>query len=77
MTYDLYPSYWARREVWYDTVMRMNADPLFLRAGQARVVVPPSLEPPVYYFLMAGQVWEGGDAVDNRCRLSRGDHEAF
>ncbi len=67
MTYDLYPYFWARREIWQDKVMRTNADPLFtefLCAGQARVVVPvrPSLEPAVYYFLMTGQVWEGGDA---------------
>jgi len=66
ISYVFYPYYWARREVWYDKVLRTNDDPLFaefLRAGQARVVVParPSLEPALWYFLMMGQIWEGRD----------------
>lgn len=66
MTYIFYPYYWARKEVWYDRALRTNDDPLFaefLRAGQARVVIPvrPSLEPALWYFLMTNQIWEGGD----------------
>jgi hypothetical protein len=46
--------------------MRTNSDPLlakFLRAGQARVVIPVrlSMESAVWYYLMTGRTWMGGD----------------
>ncbi|KAF1995194.1 hypothetical protein P154DRAFT_566883 [Amniculicola lignicola CBS 123094] len=66
MQYVFYPYYWSRKSQWYDKLMRTNVDPLFaefLKAGQARVVIPvrPSMEPYVWYYLMTGQVWMGGD----------------
>src|SRR6185369_12218958 len=66
MQYIFYPYYWSRKSVWYDKATRTNADPLFaefLRAGQARVVIPvrPSMEPAVWYYLMTTQTWMGGD----------------
>jgi hypothetical protein len=66
MQYVFYPYYWSRKSVWYDKATRTNADPLFgefLKAGQARVVVPvrPSMEPGVWYYLMTGKPWMGGD----------------
>jgi hypothetical protein len=66
MQYVFYPYYWARKSVWYDKATRTNDDPLFaefLKAGQARVVIPvrPSMEPAVWYYLMTGQTWMGGD----------------
>jgi hypothetical protein len=66
MQYVFYPYYWSRKDVWYDKLMRTNDDPLFaefLKAGQARAVIPvrPSMEPSVWYYLMTGQTWMGGD----------------
>jgi hypothetical protein len=66
MQYIFYPYYWARKSAWYDKAMRTNNDPLFaefLKAGQARVVIPvrPTMEPAVWYYLMTGQPWMGGD----------------
>jgi len=60
-----YPYYWARRETWYANALADDPDPLFaefLKAGAARVVVPvrPQLEGDVRYFLMTGQIWNGG-----------------
>jgi hypothetical protein len=60
MQYVFYPYYWSRKSVWYDKLSRANDDPLFaefLKAGQARVVVPvrPSMEPAVWYYLMTGR----------------------
>lgn len=65
MMYLFYPYYWARRQQWYDAAVRIDPDPLFaefLKAGAARVVVPvrPQLEGDLRYFLMTGQVWQGG-----------------
>jgi len=64
--YIFYPYYWSRKSVWYEKATLTNSDPLFaefLKAGQARVVVPvrPSMEPAVWYYLMTGQPWMGGD----------------
>ncbi|MER6496214.1 hypothetical protein [Streptomyces griseorubiginosus] len=65
MMYVFYPYYWARRETWYANALADDPDPLFaefLKAGAARVVVPvrPQLEGDVRYFLMTGQIWNGG-----------------
>jgi hypothetical protein len=64
--YVFYPYYWSRKKAWYDKLKRTNDDPLFaefLKAGQARVVilVQPSMEPTVWYYLITGQTWMGGD----------------
>ncbi|PVH68745.1 hypothetical protein DL98DRAFT_629306 [Cadophora sp. DSE1049] len=66
MQYVFYPYFWARKDKWYEKATRTNTDPLyaeFLKAGQARVVVPTRLtmEPSVWYYLMTGFVWQGGD----------------
>jgi hypothetical protein len=65
ITYVFYPYFWSRRETWYHTALTDDADPLFaefLKAGAARVVVPvrPQLEGDLRYFLMTGQIWNGG-----------------
>ena len=69
MGYFFYPYFWGRKSEWYDRVTVATGDELydqFLRAGQARVVIPvrPSFEPAMAYFLMTGQLWEGGDPPD-------------
>jgi hypothetical protein len=66
MGYFFYPYFWGRSSGWYDRITVSTGDPLydqFLRAGQARVVIPvrPSFEPALWYFLITGQLWEGGD----------------
>lgn len=65
MQYLFYPYFWGRRENWYDTMLADNPDPLFaefLKSGSARVVIPvrPQLEGDLRYFLMTGQIWNGG-----------------
>lgn len=66
MQYIFYPYYWSRKEEWYEKLMLTNDDALFaefLKAGQARAVIPvrPSMEPAVWYYLMTGETWMGGD----------------
>lgn len=66
MTYLFYPYYWARADTWYDLSLLEHDDPLFgefLRAGEARVVIPvrPGFEADVQYFLLTSQLWGGGD----------------
>ena len=66
MTYILYPSCDARKNVLYDTSTQTNADPLFtefLHAGEASVDIPvrPLWEQALSYFSMTGLVWEGND----------------
>jgi hypothetical protein len=65
MMYVFYPYFWSRRDTWYHTALSGDPDPLFaefLKAGAARVVVPvrPQLEGDLRYFLMTGQIWNGG-----------------
>jgi hypothetical protein len=70
MNYVLYPYYWARKETWYPRILANDADPLFaqfLRAGQARVVVPVrnGFESDVQYFVQSGgQLWKGAPLPD-------------
>ncbi|MFT3764737.1 MAG: hypothetical protein QM820_04360 [Minicystis sp.] len=66
MTYVFYPYFWGRKNTWYAKVQEDVDDPTFgqfLRAGEARVVVPvrPSFEADLRYFLLTGQVWGGGE----------------
>jgi hypothetical protein len=66
MSYVFYPSYWARASQWYQLAAVETDDPLFadfLRAGQARVVIPvrPEFIGDVRYYLLTGQIWGGGD----------------
>jgi hypothetical protein len=63
--YVFYPYFWSRRGTWYSSALADDADPLFaefVKAGAARVVIPvrPQLEGDVRYFLMTGQIWNGG-----------------
>jgi hypothetical protein len=65
LNYFLYPYYWGRSDNWYDRVLAQDEDPLFaefLRAGQARVVVPvrQGFEHDIRYFLRSGgKLWGG------------------
>lgn len=66
ITYVFYPYYWGRKETWYDRVLKDCDDPVFgqfLRAGEARVVVPvrQGFEADIRYFLLTGQIWRGSD----------------
>jgi hypothetical protein len=66
MTYFFYPYFWGRPSTWYDKVRLQSDDPLFtdfLKAGEARVVVPvrPGFEVDIWYYLMTEQLWCGGD----------------
>jgi hypothetical protein len=66
MSYFLYPYHWARPETWFDRALLDHDDPLFadfLRAGEARTVIPvrPGFETDVWYYLITGQIWEGGE----------------
>jgi hypothetical protein len=66
MTYLFYPYYWARPSTWYDLSLLEHDDPVFadfLRAGEARVVIPvrPRFEKDIQYFLLTGEIWGGGD----------------
>jgi hypothetical protein len=70
MNYVFYPYYWGRSKTWYDRVLADDPDPLFvdfLRAGQARVVVPvrPGFEADMQVFVESGgQVWGGAPLPD-------------
>jgi hypothetical protein len=66
VTYVFYPYYWGRKSTWYDRLQRDCDDPVFgqfLRAGEARVVVPvrPGFEADIRYFLLTGQLWGGAE----------------
>jgi hypothetical protein len=65
MVYVFYPYFWGRKPTWYDRALETHNDPTFaefLRAGEARVVVPvrEHFDRDVLYFLMTGQIWGGG-----------------
>ena len=65
MVYLFYPYYWGRKATWYDRALEAHDDPIFadfLRAGEARVVVPvrEHFDRDVLYFLITGQIWSGG-----------------
>lgn len=68
--YVFYPYFWARQSTWAQRFMRSDVDPQyleFLRAGEARVVVPvrPGFEVAVTHYLDTGEIWNGlGDAPD-------------
>jgi hypothetical protein len=65
MNYFFYPYFWGSKPTWYDRVLADDSDPLFgefLRAGQARVVVPvrPGFQADIQFFLRnGGQLWGG------------------
>jgi hypothetical protein len=64
--YIFYPYFWAKRDTWIERFNYDDVDPLFsqfLRAGEARVVVPvrPGFELAIDYFLATGQTWNGDD----------------
>ena len=65
MNYILYPYYWGRSKNWYQRVLAQDADPQFvefLRAGQARIVVPvrEGFQPDISDFVYSGgQIWRG------------------
>jgi hypothetical protein len=68
--YVFYPYFWARQSTWSQRFMRNDVDPQyleFLKAGEARVVVPvrPGFEVAVAHYLDTGEIWNGlGDAPD-------------
>lgn len=65
MNYFFYPYYWGRKDTWYQRAQVTDDDPLFadfLRAGQARLVVPVrhGFEFDMRYFVRSGgQIWGG------------------
>ncbi|MFJ8437637.1 hypothetical protein [Kitasatospora griseola] len=70
MNYFFYPYYWGREVTWNDRVLVEDADPLFadfLRAGEARVVVPvrKGFEADVHFFVTSGgRIWHGAPLPD-------------
>lgn len=65
VTSTFYPYYWTAESRWRELLEGGSADPIFeafLRAGQARVVLPvrPGFGRAVHYFLKTGLVWGGG-----------------
>ena len=65
MNYILYPYYWGRSKNWYQRVLAQDTDPQFaefLRAGQARIVVPvrEGFQADIANFVASGgQIWRG------------------
>jgi hypothetical protein len=78
ITYEFYPYFWGRKDIWLDTYSLESSDPVFeqfLKAGAAKVVVPvrPSYAEMVLYFQLTGSIWNGGSIPP---LASTGDPEA-
>ncbi|MEL1246086.1 hypothetical protein AAEO56_17565 [Flavobacterium sp. DGU11] len=68
MSYNFYPFYWAKQDLWKDLYNIDNDDPLFrsfLQSGMARVVltVRPGFEETVNWYMGTGQIWNGGQVT--------------
>lgn len=65
MSYNFYPFYWAKKQVWQEMYTVESQDQLFrsfLQSGMARVIltVRPGFEEAVNWYMSTGQVWNGG-----------------
>ena len=66
MSYHFYPFYWAEKDNWADLYNINNIDDptfrAFLRSGMARVIVTvrPGFEEAVNWYMLTGQIWNGG-----------------